>query len=261
MSRRVRRARKRLFVDIETSHIWARVWALNDPNNQHISHENIKREAEVICVAWKWAKKPKVECLTWDDRMSDKKMLQQFIPILESADEVIAHNGKKFDIKWLRGRCLIHRIPMSPKVPTVDTLLESRAKFRLASHRLDYLMKKAIGRGKAESGLSLWHDIEDFNCPKAMKKMVRYCKQDVQGLEEVWDWMSPYIEPKSNIAQFVGDCPECGSDRLGKHTERVTVSGTVNVQIRCYDCGRTRTISKSRYLAAKEIDPLGDMGE
>jgi hypothetical protein len=231
-----------------------RVWSLNDKANQHISHLNIIREPEIICIAWKWAGKKKTHSLTWDEKMSDKKMLEEFVPILESADEIIAHNGRQFDIKWIRGRCLIHRIPMSPKVPTVDTLTEARAKFRLPSNRLDYLMKKAgIGEGKKAAGLPLWHAIQDRNCPKSMKRMVDYCKGDVTGLETVYDWMAPYIEPKTSVAQHRGDCPECGGSRIGLHTERVLASGQINVQIRCYDCGRTFTLGKTAWLAGKEI--------
>ena len=231
-----------------------RVWALNDKANQYISHLNIIREPEIICIAWKWAHEKKIHSRNWDENMSDKKMLEEFVPILEEADEIIAHNGRQFDIKWIRGRCLIHQIPMSPKVPTVDTLTEARAKFRLPSNRLDYLMKKAgIGEGKKAAGLPLWHNIQDYNCPKSMAKMIRYCKGDVSGLETVYNWMAPYIEPKTSIAEYRGDCPECGGSRMGRHNERVTSVGAVKVQLRCYDCGKSFTLGKKAFLRGVKI--------
>jgi uncharacterized protein YprB with RNaseH-like and TPR domain len=246
--------RKRLFLDIETSQMLVWVWGLNDKANQHISHLNIEREPEIICIAWKWAGKEKVESLTWDENQSSKKMLEEFVPILESADEIVAHNGNRFDIKWIRGRCLMHQIPMSPKVPSVDTLVEARAKFRLSSNRLDYLMRKAgLGVGKKKVGIELWRAIQTNNCPKALKKMVQYCKFDVSGLEAVYNWMAPYIEPKTSVAQYRGDCPECGSSRMGPHNYRTMASGSVKVQIRCYDCGKNQLMTLSAFKGQKEI--------
>ena len=244
--------RKRLFLDIETSQMLVWVWSLNDPANQHISHLNIEKEPGIICIAWKWAGKKKVSHLTWDENQNAKKMLVEFAPLLESADEIIVHNAN-FDIKWIRGQCLINRVLISPKLPSVCTLQHLRQKMRLPSNRLDYVQKVAVGEGKRASGLPLWHAIQRDNCPKAMAKMVRYCKGDVIGLEKVYDWMAPWIEPKTSVARYRGDCPECGGSRIGTHDERVTAAGAVNIRLRCYDCGKSFTMGKAAFLRGAKI--------
>jgi hypothetical protein len=237
--------RKRLFLDIETSQILVWVFALNDKANQHISHLNIEKEPDIICIAWKWEGQKKVHHLTWDKKQNSKKMLQQFVPELETADEIIIHNDD-FDVKWIRGQCLLNGVPMSPKVPSVCTLKQARSKFRLPSNRLDYLMRKAgIGEGKRSSGLALWHAIQRVNCPKSMRKMVFYCKGDVLGLETVYHWMAPYIEPKTSIAKFARDCPECASPSTQLKGIRRTLT-TVWQRIRCRDCGKSWQVAKSK---------------
>jgi hypothetical protein len=241
-----------MFGDIETSQTLVWVWGLNDKANQYISHLNIEREPAIICISWKWEHQKRVHSLTWDKHQNDKKMLQTFVPELESADEIIIHHDA-FDIKWIRGQCLLHGIPMSPKVPSVCTLKQARSKFRLPSNRLDYLMKKAgIGEGKLSVGLPLWHAIQKDNCPKAMRRMVRYNRLDVLGLEAVYNWMAPYIEPKTSIARFARDCPECASARTQLKGIRRTLTG-VQQRIRCQDCGKSWQIAKSKADQNKEL--------
>jgi DNA polymerase elongation subunit (family B) len=46
--------------------------------------------------------------LTWDKKQSDKAMIKAFLKVMAQADEIVAHNGDKFDLKWLRTRALLH---------------------------------------------------------------------------------------------------------------------------------------------------------
>lgn len=111
---------RRLFFDIETSpmivYSWRTGWKLN------IHTDNIIQDWKVICISYGWEHENKIRNLKWDSNHCDKKMLEDFIKIANTADEIIAHNGDRFDIKKVRTRCIYHRIPMFPKYRTLDTL-------------------------------------------------------------------------------------------------------------------------------------------
>jgi hypothetical protein len=68
--------------------------------------------------------------LTWDKNLCDRQMLIDFIKAANTADEMIAHNGDRFD-KWIRTRCIFHRVPMFPNYKTLDTLKKAKIYFEL----------------------------------------------------------------------------------------------------------------------------------
>ena len=100
---------KRLFFDIETSYNIGSFWKLGQ---QFISYDKIIHERAIICICYKWEDEKKVHHLTWDHNQNDKVMLQQFLKVLNEADEIVGQNHEDFDIKWLRTRCLYHQIPI-----------------------------------------------------------------------------------------------------------------------------------------------------
>jgi len=89
--------RKRLFFDIETSFNIGIFW--RSGYNLTIQPDDIIKERAIICVSWKWEGKDEVHNLTWDKNQCDKKLLKDFVKILNQADEIVAHNGDRFDIK------------------------------------------------------------------------------------------------------------------------------------------------------------------
>ena len=253
MSEPVPVARRRLFLDIETSPIQVFVFRLNDKSNAYISHKSIIKDAGIICICWKWAGTKRVHSLTWDAKQSDKAMLKKFIPILDSATEIVMQGGDRFDLPWIRTECLVHGIPMAPKYPTVDTLKKSRQKFYFPSNRLDYLGNRLIGENKLPTTFGLWRDIVLHKSERSLRTMVRYCKQDVLLLEKVFDRMAPYIESASSIARYASDCPECGSSKTVVQAKRKRASGSVHITFRCKDCGRHHTMPESRFNSDKEL--------
>lgn len=167
-------SRKRLFFDIETSPNIGFFWQAG--YDLKVTHECIIEERAIICVCWKWAGQAKVHSLQWDGDQSDKALLKAFMPTLLEADEAIGHNGDRFDIPWLRTRCLFYDIPFPPQITTIDTLKAARGKFNFNSNKLDYIGKYLGLGGKAPTGgFDTWKDIKLKNCPKAMVRMVKYC--------------------------------------------------------------------------------------
>lgn len=240
---------KRLFFDIETSPNIGLFWQAG--YKQKIDYENIISERAIICICYKWQVNEKVYSLNWDAKQNDKKMLEDFIKVTNEADELVAHNGDKFDLAWIRTRCLFHGIPMFPTYVTIDTLKQSRSKFKFNSNRLDYI-GKFLGVGqKIETSYGLWKSILLEKDKEALKKMIEYCKQDVILLENVFMKLSPHLPVKTHHGVLNGgkrhSCPECGGYDLIINLRRTTAKGMKNVQMRCKDCGRFHSISESMY--------------
>ncbi len=126
--------KKRLFFDIETSpnigFFWQSGYKLNVP------YTNIIKERAIICICYKWADEDKVYSLHWDKNQNDKSMLEKFMVVANEAHELVGHNGDRFDLPWIRTRCLFHGIPCFPNYTTLDTLKHARSKFRFRGRGL-----------------------------------------------------------------------------------------------------------------------------
>ena len=239
----VRTNRKRLFFDIETSPNIGLFWEAGYKKN--IDYSNIIKERAIICICYKWEDSKEVGYLTWDSKQCDKKMLQKFIDIANSADQLVGHNGDRFDLAWIRTRCLFHRIDMFPTYTTIDTLKVSRSKFKFNSNKLDYIAKY-LGMGKKiKTEFGLWKDIVLNKDKAAMTKMIKYCQQDVKLLEKVYKELSVHLSSKTHFGVIFGadrgSCPECGSDDLVRMVNRITATGVKKIQFQCKTCGKYHT--------------------
>lgn len=240
---------KRLFFDIETSPNIGLFWSAG--YKQTISHENIIKERAIICICYKWEHDDIIHSLTWDKNQDDKNMLEKFIVIANDADELVGHNGDKYDLAWVRTRCLYHEIPMFPVYVTVDTLTQARSKFRFNSNKLDYI-GKFLGLGeKTSTSFNLWKNIVLNNDKNALKEMVEYCKNDVALLEKIYQKMSSYFPHKTHNGVLSGgekyNCPHCASANVGFSKKRTTAMGTVRIQLQCKKCHKYHTVSNKTY--------------
>jgi uncharacterized protein YprB with RNaseH-like and TPR domain len=245
---------KKLFFDIETSPNIGLFWTAG--YKQNISPESIIKERAIICIAYKWAGDNKTHALTWDNSQNDKAMLEKFIKVANEADELIGHNGDRFDLPWIRTRCLYHRVPAFPNYTTLDTLKNARSKFKFNSNKLDYIAKFLGIGAKVHTGYDLWKNIVLNNDKKALKEMVEYCKNDVVILENVYNEMSPYIPAKTHHGVLIGgekhSCPECGSDDMKFSKKRMSAAGTPRIQLQCQSCGKYHTVSQTVYETLTE---------
>jgi uncharacterized protein YprB with RNaseH-like and TPR domain len=230
--------RKRLFFDIETSPNIGLFFEAGFKKN--ISFESIINERAIICICYKWEDQSEVNYLNWDSKQCDKKMLEKFVQVANSADEMVGHNGDNFDLKWIRTRCLLHKIAMFPNYVTIDTLKISRQKFRFNSNKLDYIAQ-FLGMGKKiKTDYSLWKNILLHKDKDAMSKMVKYCQKDVILLEKIFKQLAGHIEAKTHYGVIFGQdrasCPECGSDDLFKSGIKTLASGIVKQVLICKTC-------------------------
>lgn len=235
---------QRLFIDIETSPNVVYSWRVGYKIN--IDYENIVQERAIICIGYKWQGKP-VQHLIWNEG-DDKAMLCEFIPILEAADEVVAHYGDRFDMPWLRARAAYHGIPVSPHIKTIDTKAQSARLFYFNSNRLDYL-SQFLGLGKKiDTDFGLWKDVVAGD-EAALAKMVRYCRHDVRLLERVFLKLESYNKPKTHQGVMRGGtcstCPRCGADAAVSIGKQVTGTGAVRPKMKCKACGQNYLVTQA----------------
>lgn len=240
---------KRLFFDIETSPNIGLFWTSGYKLN--ISHDDIIKERAIICVCYKWAGEDKIYSLHWDTDQNDKTLLEKFIKVANEADELIGHNSDRFDLPWIRTRCLFHRISVFPTYTTLDTLKNARSKFKFNSNKLDYIAK-FLGIGeKIHTGYNLWKKVVLDKDKEALNSMIEYCKNDVNILEKVYNEISTYVPAKTHHGVLMGNekhsCQECGSENLKFSKKRMSAIGTPRIQMQCNDCGKYTTMSKTTY--------------
>lgn len=241
---------KRLFFDIETSPNLVYAWRIG--YNLTLDHNMIVKERAIISVAYKWEGDSTVHCITWDKNQCDKSLLEEFIKVLHTADEIVAHNGKKFDEKWLRTRCIYHGIPTFPKYKSIDTLTKARSGFNFNSNKLDYIAKfLKVGAKLHHEGFDMWKKIIEKNDKTALETMCQYNKIDVIVLEDVFNAIKNYIVPETHVGVLNNkekySCASCGSYNLILYKNVVTSKGTIQRVMQCLDCGSFTTLSNTSY--------------
>lgn len=246
---------KRLFFDIETSPMIVYTWRTGYKLN--IPYDNIINDWKVICISYKWEHEDLVKNLTWDENQCDKKMLEDFIKIMNTADESIAHNGDRFDIKKIRTRCIYHRIPMFPDYRTLDTLKKARSSFNFNSNRLDYIAKfLGVGAKLEHEGFPMWVKCMQGD-KKALIDMVKYCDMDIIVLEDVYLTMQNYIKNNTHTGtingQLKASCSNCGSEHIELLKNDFTAKGTIKRIVECQSCDYVYDISNSAWRTYVEM--------
>lgn len=240
---------KRMFWDIETSPnvvlSWGASW------KERINYSNILEERKIICICWKWEGEDEVHSLDWGKKQCDKKLLKAFIKEANKASELVAHNGDRYDLTWLKTRCLYHRIEAFPKYITIDTLKHARSSFRFNSNRLDYIAQfLGVGKKVDTGGFQLWKDVMNAE-EGALEKMVDYCKGDCIVLENVYNELKNYVPHKSHRGVLTGGkkwhCPECGSTHVGHNKTYTTMTGVIKRYMKCRSCKKPYIISDKVY--------------
>ena len=230
---------------------WRVGWKLNIPT------DNIIEDWKIICISYKWEHEDRVKNLIWDSNQCDKQMLIDFIKIANSADELIAHNGDRFDIKKIRTRCIFHRIPMFPKYRTLDTLKKAKSGFNFNSNRLDYIAKfLGVGAKVEHEGFDMWVKCLKGD-KKALKEMVYYCDGDIVVLEDVFLVLQNYIKQNTHTGTYNGklkaSCPNCGSEDVGLLKNNFTALGTIKRQLECNTCDYVYETSNSAWRTFLEM--------
>ncbi|MGE3341515.1 MAG: ribonuclease H-like domain-containing protein [Candidatus Altimarinota bacterium] len=230
-----------LFYDIETSLQPVLVFQL--ANNDWISPESILSERHLVSVCWKWEGENKVHSVSLIDDLKrfkkdphdDKFVVQEFYKVLMEADVLVAHNGDKFDLPYIKTRMLFHGLPPLPPISTIDTYKIAKSQFMLNSNKLNYLGHLLKVGKKIETSQGLWMRVFQGD-PKAVKEMVEYNKGDVELLERVFLKLRPYCANHINRELFGGiGCPRCGSSDIQSRGTHKAITKTYQ-RFQCQSC-------------------------
>lgn len=248
----MKNTKKRLFYDIETSFCEGTFW--RPGYNLSIHPNQILKHGQIICISWKWEGVDEIHHLDWGiEKQCDKALLKTFIKELNKADEIVAHNGNRFDIKWIRARAAFHNLDMKPFYRMIDTLKMTKQLFALPSFKLAEIAKYFGLTSKLDpGGLQTWIDIVIHKDQEALDRMIWYCDGDITTLEEVFIKVRRYSKNSSNFAVLSGEgkfmCPECGN--LSKWNKTyTTAAGTIKHNMKCRDkvCGQYFQINNKSY--------------
>ena len=234
----MKKNKKRLFYDIETSFCKGFFW--RPGYNQRIGPEQITEYAKIISIHWKWGNSNKIYNMNWGiDEQCDKKMVEAFVKEMDKADEIVTHNGKRFDTPWIRTRALYHGIPMRHTYNEIDTYKLCGKYLNLPSNSLktacDYF---GLPNKLDPGGLSTWKDVVFKKDRKALKHLLYYGDGDIISLEALFKKLRPYVKPNMHYAVLGGEekfrCPECGNLPYLNKTY-TTSQGTIQHHMRCKD--------------------------
>ena len=246
--------RKRLFYDIETSFCQGHFW--KPGYNQTVLPSQILKQAQIICISWKWEGDDVIHHADWGlKKQCDKSLLKKFIKELNKADEIVAYNGDRFDIKWIRTRAVFHGLEMRNHYNSIDTLKLCKSYLRLPSNTLAEACKYFnLVQKKDPGGMQTWTDIVFDKSKEALDRMIDYCDGDIDSLEALFEKLKPYVKHKINYAVLKGQekfhCPECG--KLGYLNKTyTTAAGTIQHYMRCSDyptCGKVYKVNNKTYM-------------
>ena len=135
------RGAKILTFDVETSPNIGAFWS---PWKTNINSSQIIRPWHLLTWSAKWLggkdilhdRLTSTEATTSDDH----RIAMSLRNLIDEADIVIAHNGKKFDIKRLNTRLIVNDILQPSPYRVIDTLQAVKNKFAFVYNNLDYLV-------------------------------------------------------------------------------------------------------------------------
>lgn len=235
--------------DIETSVIIAAIFRAG---KQYIQPQHILKDWNLLCWSGKWLFQDKTvgavvtpeEAVNGDDR----RIVQSLWHVFNEADFLVAHNGKRFDVRRANSRFVYYGMPPPAPYILIDTLQASYKEFDHTFHKQDWIAKMLKLPEKFKTDFDLWKNCEKGD-PDSLKFMFDYCGQDVHGLEEVYIKYRPWIRSHPNIAIFESGeklrCRACGSDRL-------ELAGSYLTPVNKYDAYRCqeedcRSFTRSRF--------------
>lgn len=160
----------------------------------------------VLCMSYESSDEPgKIHTLRTDElnpkdwkrgvRGNDREIVKQANEVIREHDIIIAHNGRFFDIPFLRTRALVHRLAPLHDMVIVDPVRVARSKLRFQRNTLARMLDTLdIGDKKTPLDLSVWMDVLHNGNPEAMDTIVEHCEADVKALSAMLPFVRPFIK-------------------------------------------------------------------
>lgn len=133
----------------------------------------------------------------WDQgkRGDDTGVIKAIAKELLKHDVIVAHNGSRFDVPFLRTRMLRFGMGKFPDLKMVDPCSIAYRKFRLRSNSLAVVLDHlGVAERKTPLDMSTWADAMHNGSRKSMNKIVEHCIADVHALSAVLDVVKPYVK-------------------------------------------------------------------
>lgn len=186
-----------LYFDIETSPNLAFLWSLSVPS-KHVNPDMIIRDWYVISWAASWVGEKEVfsGCVTPKDAKNwdDSKILKPLWELLDTADIVIGHNAKRFDIRAVNTRFELHGFGVPRQYKVLDTLTLARRYFKFESNKLEFISKRMGFLPKHEMEFADWVRCTEGD-KKTLDKMARYNIGDVKEGKKIYERMKQWVVP------------------------------------------------------------------
>lgn len=127
-------------------------------------------------------------------RENDRETVRLIAEELEAHDVLIAHNGTRFDLPFLRTRMLRWGMKPLRDMKVLDPCSVSWRKFRLRNNALQTLRNHLrVGANKTPLDMALWMRAILDGDREAMDAIVEHCVADVKVLSSVADLVKPYV--------------------------------------------------------------------
>ncbi len=239
-----------LTFDIETLPLESYTWGLFD---QNVGLNQIKTDWAALSIAAKWMHEDEVWYEDTQHKATirdDKDMIAKLCTMLDEADIVVGQNVKKFDMRKIRARAMMHGLPPFKEPLVQDTMLMARSIGSFTSNKLEYLSANLTDTPKSKHskfpGFELWLGVMQGN-QEAWEEMREYNIQDVRATEQLYLKLRPWVRNHPNVAHYYKDdenrCPRCGSTNL--YTNGTIFRGVS--EYHAYTCSACGGHSRSRY--------------
>lgn len=175
------------------------------------------------------------------DRVDDSVLLKEAAKLLTEADMWVTWYGSQYDVPFLQTRMLYHKLGVLPGTPHVDLLFQSRSKLKMHSNRLAAVADFFGLPSKTPVVGDHWvRAIAGY--ADSMKYIVDHCKGDVETLEAAYELYRPMIRTHPRVAGWL-PCRVCGSSKLQRRGNVLTVTKGERFRVRCSNCGAWETRS------------------
>lgn len=236
-----------LVADIETRYLTLEGWGLF---NQNFSTEQIAEDWSILSYSAKWYDSDEVMYSDVSNKTEDE-LLAELHKLLDEADFMVAHNGKRFDLKKIRARMVTRGFKPHSPVRVIDTLLVARKEFAFTSNKLMFLTKLLCKNNQKLAheqfaGHKLWQAFLKGD-PDAVRCMREYNIMDVVSLQELYDIIAPWSSDLPNFQVYYDEVSTDGWVEDGYHyTNLAKYQRYRNKKTGQYRRGRTNLLTKEQ---------------